>query len=110
MALLAVQLSIAKGANVFVTSGSDEKIQKLLPLGVKGGVNYRDGGCLPRARYPSQLDLSHFAEDWPAQLGKLLQKEGNGLLDAVVDSAGRDIVEHTVKLLKAGAKVVLYGM
>lgn len=41
VALLAVQLSIAKGANVFVTSGSDEKIQKLLLLGVKGGVNYK---------------------------------------------------------------------
>ena len=41
VALLAVQLSVAKGANVFVTSGSDEKIQKLLPLGVKGGVNYK---------------------------------------------------------------------
>ena len=43
VALLAVQLSVAKGANVFVTSGSDEKIQKLLPFGVKGGVNYKHG-------------------------------------------------------------------
>lgn len=41
VALLAVQLSVAKGSNVFVTSGSDEKIQKLLPFGIKGGVNYR---------------------------------------------------------------------
>ena len=44
VALLAIQLSVAKGANVFVTSGSDEKIQKiqkLLPSGVKGGVNYK---------------------------------------------------------------------
>jgi len=47
VALFAVQLCIAKGANVFVTSGSDEKIQKLLPLGVKGGVNYKDGGRPP---------------------------------------------------------------
>lgn len=46
VALLAVQLSVAKGANVFVTSGNDEKIQKLLSLGVKGGVNYKqsEGG------------------------------------------------------------------
>lgn len=35
VALLVVQLSVAKGANVFVTSGNDEKIQKLLPFGVK---------------------------------------------------------------------------
>ena len=52
VALLAVQLSIAKGANVFVTSGSDEKIQKLLPLGVKGGVNYKDGGYPPLNQLP----------------------------------------------------------
>ena len=47
VALLAIQLSVAKGANVFVTSGSDEKIRKLLPLGVKGGVNYKDGEGIP---------------------------------------------------------------
>ena len=41
VALLAIQLSVTKGANVFVTSGSDEKIRKLLPFGVKGGVNYK---------------------------------------------------------------------
>jgi NADPH:quinone reductase-like Zn-dependent oxidoreductase len=60
--------------------------------------------------YPSQHGLSHLAEDWSAQLGKLLQKEGNGLLDAVIDSAGRDIAEQTAKLLKPGAKIVAYGM
>ncbi|KAF9651499.1 NAD(P)-binding protein [Thelephora ganbajun] len=91
VALLAVQLSVVKGANVFVTSGSDERIKKLLPLGVKGGVNYKH-------------------EDWPVQLGTLLQKEGNGLLDAVIDSAGRDIVEKTSKLLKPGGKIVAYGI
>ena len=47
VALLAVQLSVAKGANVYVTSGSDDKIQRLLPLGVKGGVNYKDSEGIP---------------------------------------------------------------
>lgn len=47
VALLAVQLSVAKGANVYVTSGSDDKIQRLLPLGVKGGVNYKDSKGIP---------------------------------------------------------------
>ena len=45
--MLAVQLSLAKCANVFATSGSDEKIQKLLSLGVKGGVNYNDSEGVP---------------------------------------------------------------
>jgi len=47
VALLAVQLSVAKGTNVFVTSGSDEKIQKLLPFGVKGVVNYKHSEGIP---------------------------------------------------------------
>lgn len=110
VALLAVQLSVAKGANVFVTSGSHEKIQKLLPLGIKGGVNYKHSKRIPRTEHPPQLYLAHFSEDWSAQLGKLLQKEGNGLLDAVIDSAGRDIAGQTSKLLKSGGKIVAYGM
>jgi len=39
-----------------------------------------------------------------------LQKEGNGLLDAVIDSAGGDIAEKTSKILKPGGRIVAYGM
>jgi NADPH:quinone reductase-like Zn-dependent oxidoreductase len=60
--------------------------------------------------YGSRLDLSHLTEDWPVKLEKLLESEGNGLLDAVIDSAGRDIAEKISKLLKSGGKVVAYGM
>lgn len=111
VALLVAQLSIAKGANVFVTSGNDEKIQKLLPFGVKGGVNYKHGeGIPPRVKYTPEPDLSRLTEGWPVELGKLLEREGNGLLDAVIDSAGRDIADKTSKLLKPGGKIVAYGM
>jgi antitoxin (DNA-binding transcriptional repressor) of toxin-antitoxin stability system len=41
VALLVAQLAVARGANVFVTSGSDEKILRAVALGVRGGVNYR---------------------------------------------------------------------
>lgn len=47
VALFAVQFSVARGANVFVTSGNDEKIGKLLYFGVKGGVNYKHGEGIP---------------------------------------------------------------
>lgn len=43
VALVVLQLCIAKGANVYVTSGNDEKIQKAVGLGAKGGVNYKSG-------------------------------------------------------------------
>lgn len=43
VALTAMQLCLAKGASVYVTSGSEEKIQKAISLGAKGGANYKDG-------------------------------------------------------------------
>lgn len=41
VAIIAIQLCLAKGANVYVTSGSEEKIKKSVDLGAKGGVNYK---------------------------------------------------------------------
>ncbi len=38
-------LSVALGAIVYATSGSENKIDKAIKLGAKGGVNYREG-CL----------------------------------------------------------------
>jgi len=43
VALTAMQLCIAIGASVYVTSGHAEKIQKAIQAGAKGGVNYKDG-------------------------------------------------------------------
>lgn len=53
VALIAMQLCIAKGASVYVTSSSQEKIQKAIQLGASGGVNYKDGqqfSCFPYSR------------------------------------------------------------
>ena len=44
VALLALQLCIARGANIYVSSGSEEKISRAITLGAKGGVNYKSGG------------------------------------------------------------------
>lgn len=43
VALLAMQICVAKGVNVYVSSSSDEKIQKAIEIGAKGGVNYKSG-------------------------------------------------------------------
>ena len=43
VALIALQLCVAKGANVFVTSGSEDKLQKAAAIGAVGGVNYKSG-------------------------------------------------------------------
>jgi threonine dehydrogenase-like Zn-dependent dehydrogenase len=47
VALLVLQICVALGASVYVTSGNVEKIRKAVELGAKGGVNYHDGK--PRA-------------------------------------------------------------
>lgn len=40
-ALFAMQYAVAAGAQVFVTSGSEEKIRRAVSLGAAGGVNYQ---------------------------------------------------------------------
>lgn len=45
VALVAMQLCLAKGANVFVTSGDETKIRRAIAMGARGGVNYRDSEC-----------------------------------------------------------------
>ena len=50
VAIIAMQICLAKGANVYVTSGNPDKILKAVSeFGAKGGANYKD----------SQLDDSH---------------------------------------------------
>ena len=41
VALFCLQFALAAGADVYVTSGSDEKIARAMQLGAKGGVNYK---------------------------------------------------------------------
>ncbi|OCH93814.1 NAD(P)-binding protein [Obba rivulosa] len=96
VALLAMQICIGIGAHVYVTSGQKNKIDKAVSLGAKAGVNYKD-------------------KNWPAELaGILAQANRQGgtptELSAVIDSGGGDITGQTNKLLKAGGRIVVYGM
>lgn len=42
VALVALQLCIAQGAHVYVTSGDQAKIDKAIASGAKGGVSYKN--------------------------------------------------------------------
>ncbi|KAJ6537738.1 hypothetical protein B0H19DRAFT_1003457 [Mycena capillaripes] len=90
VALLALQICVAMGAAVYVTSGSQQKIDKAVKLGAKGGVRYSE-------------------DSWPDDLGALLKKNRTQLA-AVIDSGGDEIMGKTSKYLKFGGKVVCYGM
>ncbi|KAH9923590.1 NAD(P)-binding protein [Fomitopsis serialis] len=98
VAVLALQICLARGATVYVTSGSDENIRRAIGLGAKAGVNYKN-------------------EDWINQLTKKLEESGaeegkaeKVLLSAVIDCVGGDIMVKTGPILKSGGRVVLYGM
>ncbi|KAF8601508.1 NAD(P)-binding protein [Ceratobasidium sp. AG-I] len=91
VALIALLFCVARGATVFVSSSNPETIAHAVKLGAKGGINYRD-------------------ESWPKDLGTLIKEHGANGLDAVVDSAGGDLLGKTNRLLNPGAKIVCYGM
>ncbi|KIY00340.1 uncharacterized protein Z520_04025 [Fonsecaea multimorphosa CBS 102226] len=90
VALLALEYAKAAGANVWVTSGSEEKIRKAVALGAKGGINYKQEG-------------------WDKKLQGMLPAE-NKQLDAIVDGAGGDVVSVGARLLKPGGVIAVYGM
>lgn len=83
VALNVLQFAVALGMNVFVTSGSQEKLEKAKRLGAKGGVIYKD-------------------EAWEKELKKQLPKD-RGYIDTIIDGAGGNIMAKAVKLLKVRA-------
>jgi NADPH:quinone reductase-like Zn-dependent oxidoreductase len=80
VALMALQFAVARGADVFVTSSSEEKLKRAVALGAKGGVNYKEA-------------------DWDKKLLKMLPT-GKRNFDAIIDGAGGDAVERSARLLK----------
>ncbi|MDQ3386838.1 MAG: zinc-binding dehydrogenase [Actinomycetota bacterium] len=85
VATFLVQLAAAMGATVFVTSGSDEKIEKAKELGAEGGVNYN-------------------AENWSKDLKKM-----TGGADLSVDSIGGEVFDTLVTIANPGGRVVSFG-
>lgn len=85
VALMMLQMAVAVGAHVYVTSGDDAKIEKAKKLGAAGGVNYR-------------------TEGWH----KLLQVSTEGF-DLIVDSAGGDSFRHFIDLAKPAGRIVFFG-
>ena len=84
-ASFALQFACAAGAQVWVTSGSTEKIQRARAGGALGGVNYRD-------------------TDWSEQL-----KKSAGHFDVIIDSAGGAGFAQLVELTNPGGRIVFFG-
>jgi zinc-binding alcohol dehydrogenase/oxidoreductase len=85
VATVVVQMAAVFGARVFVTSGSDEKIEKAKEFGAEGGVNYN-------------------SEDWSKELKGIA-----GGVDLSVDLVGGEAFNALVSLAKPGGRIVAVG-
>lgn len=73
------------GAEVYVSSGSDEKLAAAKVMGVAGGENYRDPTCYKKLRQQS------------------------GGFHTVIDSAGGDALNSILDSLLPGGRLVCFG-
>ncbi|HEX7065863.1 MAG TPA: zinc-binding dehydrogenase [Bacillales bacterium] len=85
VATFLVQFASALGADVYVTSSKEEKIEKAKGFGAVGGVNYA-------------------AENWSKELKKM-----TGGIDLSVDSIGGEVFDALVSLGKTGSRIVSFG-
>ncbi|MCS7019288.1 MAG: zinc-binding dehydrogenase [Cytophagales bacterium] len=85
VAQLAMQFALAAGAQVWVSSGEEEKLQRAIALGAQGGVNYKN-------------------DNWD----KLLMEQTGGL-HLVIDSAGGVGFSRFIRLMQPAGKIVFYG-
>ncbi|MBH8568995.1 zinc-binding dehydrogenase [Microvirga sp. STS02] len=86
VAITAVQLCVARGAEVWVTSSSEEKIARAQALGAKGGINYN-------------------TENWV----KALTQQAGGAFDVIIDSAGGAAFGALLDAAAPGGRIVFYG-
>ncbi|MDL5050187.1 zinc-binding dehydrogenase [Oscillatoria amoena NRMC-F 0135] len=84
-ALWALQFAVRYKARVYVTSGSDEKIEKAKALGALSGYNYRN-------------------KDW----SEIAKREAGGF-DIVIDSAGGESFSKLPDLMMPGGRIVIFG-
>ncbi|MEJ2004297.1 MAG: zinc-binding dehydrogenase, partial [Cyclobacteriaceae bacterium] len=85
VAQFAFQFAKAEGASVYVTSGSAAKRKRALSLGAIEAYDYKSA-------------------DWYKNPWKT-----KGGFDVVIDSAGGDQINHFIKIMRPGGRVVFYG-
>lgn len=88
VALFALQFARLAGAAVFLTSSSSEKLARLAASGVARAINYRDEPA------------------W----GELVRKETGGGADLVIDVAGADSLDQSLRAVRPGGRIALIGV
>lgn len=85
VALFALQIAVAAGARVFVTSSSEEKLERAKKLGAAGGTNYRS---------------DTYIKELKAQMGGA---------DLAIDGVGGQTFNDLIQLAKPGGRIVSFG-
>ena len=84
---MAMQMAVAAGGKVYVSSSSDTKLENARRAGASGGVNYRQ-------------------EDWVKTAREMIGGDGP---DLAIDSAGGKTIDDLIDLVQPGGYVVNYG-
>ncbi len=85
VATMAILWGVHRGADVYVSSGSPEKIEAAKSIGAVDGANYRDEDCY-----------------------RQLKKSAGGF-DAIIDSAGGESLNNVLDALKPAGRYVFFG-
>ncbi|CAN5763762.1 zinc-binding dehydrogenase [soil metagenome] len=85
VASLSLQFAVSQGAEVYVTSSDNNKIQEAKDRGAKGGANYKEEG-------------------WVEKL-----KEQAGNFAVLLDSAGGEGFADLLELAAPGGRIAVYG-
>ena len=83
-----IQISRHAGANVFVTAGTSEKIDKCKALGAREGINYK-------------------TTDFVAEIERLTDGRG---VDVVLDFIGAPYLERNLSILKTKGRLLQVGL
>lgn len=89
VAMFAMQIAKILGAEVIVTSSSDEKLERAKALGARHGINYRTTPA------------------WGAAVKELTGGEG---VDHVVELGGAGTLEQSLRAVRPGGQISLIGV
>lgn len=88
VAIMALQMAKAMGAQVIVTSSSDDRLQRALALGADHGINYRE------------------TPNWGEAARKLTDGRG---VDAVIEIGGEGTLPQAITALRRGGHINVIG-
>lgn len=89
VSILGLQIALAQGATVIITSSSDEKLARAKTLGASATINYRT--------HP----------DWDKEVWRVTQKRG---VDHILEVGGPGTLEKSLNAVSGGGHIALIGV